>query len=92
MIITITIKKVKKFTEEDGSFTFKNIKFICTKRILLHLQKSRGHDFTFKPQRWRSSERHQKIFKKEYAVERTTADEEALPQTSSFTDIDFDDI
>jgi hypothetical protein len=31
------------------------------------------------------------ILKKEYAAE-TVVSDEALPQTSSFTDIDFDDI
>jgi hypothetical protein len=36
------------------------------------------------------SERHQKDFKKEYTEKVTT--EEALPNISSFTDIDFDDI
>lgn len=30
----ITITESKKFTEEDGSFHFKNTKFICTKKIL----------------------------------------------------------
>jgi hypothetical protein len=35
------------------------------------------------------SERHQKDFKKEYNTEKV---EEALPNISSFTDIDFDDI
>ena len=35
------------------------------------------------------SERHQKDFKKEYATEEA---ELVLPSTSSFTDIDFDDI
>jgi hypothetical protein len=37
------------------------------------------------------SERHQKDFKKEYSTEKVTI-EEALPNISSFTDIDFDDI
>ena len=36
------------------------------------------------------SERHQKDFKKEYASDKT--DDDILPKTSSFTDIDFDDI
>ncbi|MNQ28767.1 hypothetical protein D3C85_420620 [compost metagenome] len=37
------------------------------------------------------SERHQKDFKKEYASDKFE-DSDVLPQTSSFTDIDFDDI
>jgi hypothetical protein len=36
------------------------------------------------------SERHQKDFKKEYNAE--NSDDEIIPQVSSFTDIDFDDI
>ena len=36
------------------------------------------------------SERHQKDFKKEYALDKS--DEDVVPNTSSFTDIDFDDI
>jgi hypothetical protein len=37
------------------------------------------------------SERHQKDFKKEYVSDKTE-DDEIIPQTSSFTDIEFDDI
>ena len=36
------------------------------------------------------SERHQKDFKKEYATDKTEDSE--TPSSSSFTDIDFDDI
>ena len=36
------------------------------------------------------SERHQKDFKKEYGIEKSDDDE--IPQTSTFTDIEFDDI
>jgi hypothetical protein len=36
------------------------------------------------------SERHQKDFKKEYPLDKT--DEDVVPNTSSFTDIEFDDI
>jgi hypothetical protein len=38
------------------------------------------------------SERHQKDFKKEYVTEKVVAEEPEVPQTSSFIDIDFDDI
>jgi hypothetical protein len=38
------------------------------------------------------SERHQKILKGICGEISATADEEVLPKTSSFTDIDFDDI
>jgi len=37
------------------------------------------------------SERHQKDFKKEYDSDKTNEESE-LPSTSSFTDIQFDDI
>ena len=36
------------------------------------------------------SERHQKDFKKEYASDKV--EDEFIPKTSSFTDIEFDDI
>ena len=35
----ITITESKKFTEEDGSFHFKSIKFICTKKTSQHSPK-----------------------------------------------------
>jgi hypothetical protein len=35
----ITITESKKFTEEDGSFHFKNIKYIYIKKIFLLSQK-----------------------------------------------------
>ncbi len=38
------------------------------------------------------SERHQKDFKKEYDSEKSVEEQSELPSTSSFTDIEFDDI
>ena len=32
----LTVTESKKFTNEDGSFHFKNIRFICTKKILMN--------------------------------------------------------
>lgn len=90
----ITITESKKFTEEDGSFHFKKHKiylykedFASFSEILAEMTEyvlsHKGEEVI--------SERHQKDFKKEYATEKV-ASEENLPKTSSFTDIDFDDI
>jgi hypothetical protein len=88
----ITITESKKFTEEDGSFHFKKHKiylykedFVAFKEILddmtSYVLDHKGEEVI--------SERHQKDFKKEYAVE---ADENEDSPKASFTDIDFDDI
>jgi len=89
----ITITESKKFTEEDGSFHFKKHK--------IYLYKEDFNDFTEILSEMTSyvlnhkgeeviSERHQKDFKKEYNTEKT--DESETPSSSTFTDIDFDDI
>jgi hypothetical protein len=89
----ITITESKKFTEEDGSFHFKKHKiylykedFAAFSEILTEMTSyvlnHKGEEVI--------SERHQKDFKKEYATEKVM--DEAVPQTSSFIDIDFDDI
>ncbi|GAA4052222.1 MULTISPECIES: PUR family DNA/RNA-binding protein [Flavobacterium] len=89
----ITITESKKFTEEDGSFHFKKHKiylykedFTAFKEILDEMTSfvlnNKGEEVI--------SERHQKDFKKEYFTEKTEGEEE--PKTTSFTDIDFDDI
>lgn len=89
----ITITESKKFTEEDGSFHFKKHKiylykedFAAFKDILDEMTSfvlnNKGEEVI--------SERHQKDFKKEYHSERSENGEES--KTSSFTDIDFDDI
>jgi hypothetical protein len=62
----ITITESKKFTEEDGSFQSKHIKYIYTKKIFLLSQKFLIYDcLCFKPQRRgsnfrKTSERFQK--------------------------------
>jgi hypothetical protein len=89
----ITITESKKFTEEDGSFHFKKHK--------IYLYKEDFNDFTEILGEMTSyvlnhkgeeviSERHQKDFKKEYHSDKT--EESETPSTSTFTDIDFDDI
>ncbi len=88
----ITITESKKFTEEDGSFHFKKHKiylykedFTAFEEILsemtAYVLNHKGEEVI--------SERHQKDFKKEFTTEKT---EDETPSTTSFTDVDFDDI
>ena len=88
----ITITESKKFTEEDGSFHFKKHKIYLYKEdfaafaeiledMTSYVLNHKGEEVI--------SERHQKDFKKEYAVEKS---DDELSKTNSFTDIDFDDI
>lgn len=90
----ITITESKKFTEEDGSFHFKKHKIYLYKEdfgafaeileeMTSFILNNKGEEVI--------SERHQKDFKKEYLIEKPIF-EEVLPKTSSFTEIDFDDI
>lgn len=87
----ITITESKKFTEDDGSYHFKKHKiylykedFASFKEILDEMTdyviNQKGEEVI--------SERHQKDFKKEVYSERT----EETRSTTSFTDVDFDDI
>jgi len=89
----ITITESKKFTEEDGSFHFKKHKIYLYKEdftafteiledMTSYVLNHKGEEVI--------SERHQKDFKKEYALDKTN--EDVIPNTSSFTDIEFDDI
>ncbi len=89
----ITITESKKFTEEDGSFHFKKHKIYLYKEdfaafteiladMTSYVLNHKGEEVI--------SERHQKDFKKEYSADST--EEEIIPEVSSFTDIDFDDI
>ena len=92
----ITITESKKFTEADGSFHFKKHKIYLYKEDFLafteileemtsYVLNNKGEEVI--------SERHQKEFKKEYASEKSEEVEEVkMPSTSSFTDIEFDDI
>ncbi|MBP6759791.1 MAG: PUR family DNA/RNA-binding protein [Flavobacterium sp.] len=89
----ITITESKKFTEVDGSFHFKKHKIYLYKEDFAAfaeiLEEMTSYVLNHKGEEV-ISERHQKDFKKEYASEKE--EEFALPSTSSFTDIDFDDI
>ena len=89
----ITITESKKFTEEDGSFHFKKHKIYLYKEDFAAFTEILGEMTSYVLNHKGEeviSERHQKDFKKEYASDKT--DDDILPKTSSFTDIDFDDI
>ena len=89
----ITITESKKFTEEDGSFHFKKHKIYLYKEDFSAfaeiLEEMTSYVLNHKGEEV-ISERHQKDFKKEYPSDKTN--EDIVPNTSSFTDIDFDDI
>ncbi len=90
----ITITESKKFTEADGSFHFKKHKIYLYKEDFAAfaeiLEEMTSYVLNHKGEEV-ISERHQKDFKKEYDYEKTIEESE-LPSTSSFTDIEFDDI
>ena len=89
----ITITESKKFTEEDGSYHFKKHKIYLYKEDFAAFREILDEmtDFVLDQKGEEViSERHQKDFKKEYFTEKTEGEEE--PKTTSFTDIDFDDI
>ncbi len=89
----ITITESKKFTEEDGSFHFKKHKIYLYKEDFSAfaeiLEEMTSYVLNHKGQEV-ISERHQKDFKKECPTDKTEDSE--TPSSSSFTDIDFDDI
>ena len=89
----ITITESKKFTEEDGSFHFKKHKIYLYKEdftafaeiledMTSYVLNHKGEEVI--------SERHQRDFKKEYASDKV--EEDILPNTVNFTNIEFDDI
>ena len=89
----ITITESKKFTEEDGSFHFKKHKIYLYKEDFTAfaeiLEEMTSYVLNHKGEEV-ISERHQKDFKKEYDSDKL--EEDAIPSTSSFTNIEFDDI
>jgi hypothetical protein len=91
----ITITESKKFTEADGSFHFKKHKIYLYKEDFAAfteiLEEMTSYVLNHKGEEV-ISERHQKDFKKEYISEKSEEEEVELPSTSSFTDIEFDDI
>jgi len=91
----ITITESKKFTEVDGSFHFKKHKIYLYKEDFAAfteiLEEMTSYVLNHKGEEV-ISERHQKDFKKEYDSNKIEEEESKLPSTSSFTDIEFDDI
>ena len=89
----ITITESKKFTEADGSFHFKKHKIYLYKEDFAAfaeiLEEMTSYVLNHKGEEV-ISERHQKDFKKEYDFDKT--EEDAIPSTSSFTNIEFEDI
>jgi predicted metal-dependent hydrolase len=89
----ITITESKKFTEADGSFHFKKHKIYLYKEDFAAfaeiLEEMTSYVLNHKGEEV-ISERHQKDFKKEYDSDKL--EEDAIPSTSSFTNIEFDDI
>ncbi len=89
----LTITESKKFTNDDGSFHYKKHKIYLYKEDFTEFKDSLDEMISFiidEKGEEVISERHQKDYKKEEddAVE----DETEESSTSSFTDVDFDDI
>ena len=89
----ITITESKKFTEADGSYYFKKHKIYLYKEDFSAfteiLEEMTSYVLNHKGEEV-ISERHQKDFKKEYPT--ANPDESQSNSTSSFTDIEFEDI
>jgi hypothetical protein len=87
----ITITESKKFTEEDGSFHFKKHKIYLYKEDFAAFAEILDEmtDFVLNNKGEEViSERHQKDYKKESLSKNIDSE----TTTSSFTDVDFDDI
>ena len=89
----ITITESKKFTEADGSFHFKKHKIYLYKEDFSAfaeiLQEMTSYVLNHKGEEV-ISERHQRDFKKEYDSDKI--EDESIPLTSRFTNVEFDDI
>jgi hypothetical protein len=94
----LTITESKKFTNDDGSYHYKKHKIYLYKEdfnefrdnleeMINYVIDEKGEEVI--------SERHQKDYKKEtdeVSVATENASENGQPDTSNFTDIEFDDI
>ena len=92
-IFSKVLRAGRRFTEEDGSFHFKKHKIYLYKEDFAAFAEILGEMTSYVLNHKGEeviSERHQKDFKKEYASEKS--EYEIIPQTSTFTDIEFDDI
>lgn len=88
----LTITESKKFTNEDGSYHYKKHKIYLYKEDFIEFKDNLGEMITFiidEKGEEVISERHQKDYKKEDDVAEIKTEETS---TSSFTDVDFDDI
>lgn len=93
----LTLTESKKFTNQDGSFHYKKHKIYLYKEDFDAFKETLEEMMSFIiDQKGEEviSERHQKDFRKEddYTEEEQRSDEDSSPNTTSFTDIDFDDI
>ncbi|PHS68346.1 MAG: DNA-binding protein [Flavobacterium sp.] len=93
----LTITESKKFTNDDGSFHYKKHKIYLYKEDFSEFKDSLNEMISFiidEKGEEVISDRHQKDYQKEDSdsnpITNTTSTEE--PSSSSFTDVDFDDI
>ena len=94
----LTITESKKFTNDDGSFHYKKHKIYLYKEDFLDFKDNLGEMVQYILDEKGAeviSERHQKDYKKEEATEENgeeSAVKDENTETSSFTDIEFEDI
>jgi len=94
----LTITESKKFTNDDGSFHYKKHKIYLYKEDFLDFKDNLGEMVQYILDEKGAeviSERHQKDYKKEEATEEKgeeSAVKDENTETSSFTDIEFEDI
>lgn len=94
----LTITESKKFTNDDGSFHYKKHKIYLYKEDFVDFKENLNEmiDYILNEKGEEViSERHQKDYKREENEEVTpteTVVAEETSETSSFTDIEFDDI
>ncbi len=89
----LTITESKKFTNEDGSFHYKKHKIYLYKEDFMtfkdHVEEMMSFIIDQKGEEV-ISERHQKDFKKTENADSESTEDKA--ETSSFTDVNFEDI
>ena len=95
----LTITESKKFTNDDGSFHYKKHKIYLYKEDFVDFKDNLNEMIQYVVDEKGLeviSERHQSDYKREETSENTAVSEpvasEETKDTSSFTDIDFDDI
>ncbi len=91
----LTITESKKFTNDDGSFHYKKHKIYLYKEDFNEFKDSLNEMISFiidEKGEEVISDRHQKDYKKEESHTNINETKDEEPSTSSFTDVDFDDI